>query len=138
MSAKDLYHDVVKQALKDEGWNVTADPLRIEFLGVELRIDLGAERVIAAERNGEKIAVEIKSFLRSSAITDFHEALGQYIDYREGLTHIEPERLLFLAVPIVAYQTFFQLPFGQYMIQRYQLKLLVYHPEEKVIVQWLP
>lgn len=93
MSAKDIYHDVVKQALKDEGWEITADPLRIQFLGVELRIDLGAERVIAADRNGEKIAVEIKSFLRSSAITDFHEALGQYIDYREGLTHIEPDRL---------------------------------------------
>ena len=138
MSAKDVYHDVVKQALKSEGWEITADPLRIQFLGVELRIDLGAERVIAADRNGEKIAVEIKSILRSSAITDFHEALGQYIDYREGLAHIEPDRLLFLAVPIIAYQTFFQLPFGQYMVQRYQLKLIVYHPESEVIVQWLP
>ena len=138
MSAKDFFHDVVKQALKNEGWEITADPLRIQFLGVELRIDLGAERVIAADRNGEKIAVEIKSFLRSSAITDFHEALGQYIDYREGLAHVEPERLLFLAVPIVAYQTFFQLPFGQYMIGRYQLKLIVYHPEREEIVQWLP
>ncbi len=63
MSAKDIYHDVVRQALTDEGWDITADPLRIQFLGVELRIDLGAERVIAADRNGEKIAVEIKSFL---------------------------------------------------------------------------
>ncbi|MCB0064529.1 MAG: hypothetical protein KDE19_20540 [Caldilineaceae bacterium] len=81
MSAKDIYHEVVKQALKDDGWDITADPLRIEFLGVELRIDLGGERVIAADRQGEKIAVAIKSFLRSSAITDFHEALGQYIDY---------------------------------------------------------
>jgi XisH protein len=138
MSTKDIYHDVVKQALKDEGWDITADPLRIQFLGVELRIDLGGERVIAAERHDEKIAVEIKSFLRSSAITDFHEALGQYIDYREGLSHIEPDRPLFLAVPVIAYQTFFQLPFGQYMIQRYQLKLIVYHPERKEIVQWLP
>ncbi|MEZ4733261.1 MAG: element excision factor XisH family protein [Caldilineaceae bacterium] len=69
MSAKDIYHEVVKQALTDDGWNITADPLRI---------DLGGERVIAADRQGEKIAVEIKSFLRSSAITDFHEALGQY------------------------------------------------------------
>lgn len=138
MSAKDVFHEVVKQALKDEGWDITADPLRIEFLGVELRIDLGGERVIAADRQDDKIAVEIKSFLRSSAITDFHEALGQYIDYREGLSHVEPDRPLFLAVPVAAYQTFFQLPFGQYMIQRYQLKLIVYHPERKEIVQWLP
>lgn len=107
MSAKDVYHDVVKNALIGEGWNITADPLRIRFLGVELRIDLGAERVIAAERNDEKIAVEIKSFLGSSAISDFHEALGQYIDYREGLAHRDPERLLYLAVPFVTYETFF-------------------------------
>ena len=40
MSAKDIYHDVVRQALIDEGWDITADPLRIQFLGVELRIDL--------------------------------------------------------------------------------------------------
>jgi hypothetical protein len=76
MSTKDIYHEVVKQALKNEGWDITADLLRIQFLGVELRIDLGRERVMAADRNEEKIAVEIKSFLRSSAITDFHEALG--------------------------------------------------------------
>lgn len=61
MSAKDIYHDVVKQALKNEGWDITADPLRIQFLGVEFRIDLGAERVIAADRNGEKIAVDCLS-----------------------------------------------------------------------------
>lgn len=137
MSTRDTYHNVVKQALENEGWNITADPLRIHFLGVELRIDLGAERVIAAEREGEKIAVEIKSFLRSSVITDFHEALGQYIDYQEGLTHVEPGRTLFLAVPIIAYQTFFELPFGHYMIQKYGLKLLVYHPEMEAIVQWI-
>lgn len=138
MSAKDLYHDVVRKALEDEGWKVTADPLTFRFLGVELRIDLGAERVLAAERNGEKIAVEIKSFLGSSAISDFHEAIGQYIDYREGLLHKDPERLLYLAVPQATYETFFRKPFGEYMTQRYELKLLVYSPESKVIVQWLP
>lgn len=138
MSAKDLYHDVVRKALEDEGWKVTADPLTIRFLGVELRIDLGAERVLAAERNGEKIAVEIKSFLGSSAISEFHEALGQYIDYREGLLHKDPERLLYLAVPLATYDDFFREPFGEYMTQRYELKLLVYDPESKVIVQWLP
>ena len=63
MSAKDTYHDVVRDALEKEDWIVTDDPLQIRFLDVELRIDLGAERVIAAERDNEKIAVEIRAFL---------------------------------------------------------------------------
>lgn len=50
-----------------------------------MRIDLGAEKLLAAEREGEKIAVEIKSFLSPSAITDFHLALGQFLNYRTAL-----------------------------------------------------
>lgn len=61
MSTRDTYHNVVKQALENEGWNITADPLGIHFLGVEIRIELGAERVIAAEREGEKIAISCLS-----------------------------------------------------------------------------
>ncbi len=39
--------------------------------GVDLEIDLGAERIIVAERQGDKIAVEVKSFLAyTSAITE--------------------------------------------------------------------
>lgn len=137
MSAKDVYHDLVKNAPQNEGWTITADPLKIWFLGVDLRIDLGVERVLAAERGGEKITVEIKSFLGSSAISDFHETLGQYINYREGLLHREPDRQLYLAIPLVTYETFFRMPFGQQMIQRYALKLIVYDPESEVIVEWL-
>jgi len=138
MSAKDLYHDNVVNALVKEGWTITHDPLRINFLNVELLIDLGAERVIAAERNDERIAVEIKSFISGSAISQFHLALGQYLDYYEGLLHEDPERTLYLAVPLTAYDDFFRSPFGQHMTQRYQIKLMVYDEEGEVIVTWLP
>jgi len=59
---------------------------------------LGAEMLIAAEREGEKIAIEIKSFLGQSAINDFHGALGQFINYRYALANIEPARTLYLAI----------------------------------------
>lgn len=85
MAAKDLFHDVVKQALLKEQWVVTADPLILKIDKVKLEIDLGAEKVFAAEKSGRKIAVEIKSFLNPSAITDFHSALGQFLNYRLGL-----------------------------------------------------
>ncbi|MBW4521927.1 MAG: XisH family protein [Scytolyngbya sp. HA4215-MV1] len=41
-------------------------------------------KLVAAERNGEKIAIAIKSFLGSSAIKEFHLALGHLIEPRSG------------------------------------------------------
>jgi hypothetical protein len=93
--------------------------------------------LIAAERGEEKIAVEIKSFISTSAISDFHTALGQFLNYRIMLEVNEPERLLYLAVPLEAYQTFFQSRLAQMAIQRHQLKLIVYEPITEEIVQWI-
>jgi hypothetical protein len=61
--ARDIFHDLVKTGLQAEGWMITADPYRLEFDRVKFEVDLAAERVIAAEREDDKIAVEIKSFL---------------------------------------------------------------------------
>lgn len=138
MSAKDVYHQLVRKALENEGWRITADPMFIRFLGVEMRIDLAGERVIAAEKGNEKIAVEIKSFLGSSAINEFHDVLGQYMNYFDALAHLEPTRILYLAVPVDAYETFFLSPYGQHVIQRYQLKLIVHKTTREEIVKWLP
>jgi hypothetical protein len=82
MSAKDIFHETVKKALQKEQWVITADPLKFKYGNVNFQIDLGAEKVLAAERQGEKIAVEIKSFLNPSAVTDFYAALGQFLSYR--------------------------------------------------------
>ena len=60
--AKDLIHDVVKKALIADGWTITHDPYYLKANPHTLKIDLGAERLIAAEKGTEKIAVEIKSF----------------------------------------------------------------------------
>jgi hypothetical protein len=82
MAAKDLFHNAVKVALQKEEWVITGDPLKLEVDGTKFEIDLGAERLLAAERQGEKIAVEIKSFLGDSPLTDYHAALGQFLNYR--------------------------------------------------------
>ncbi len=137
MSAKDVFHEAVKQALQKDQWVITDDPLKFKFGNVNFRADLGAERLIAAQRTGEKIAVEIKSFLNPSAITDFYSALGQFLSYRLALESVEPERSLYLAVPIDAYKTFFQYQFTQTAIQRYEVLIIVYDPANEVIVQWI-
>ena len=138
MSAKDVFHGVVKIALQKDGWQVTNDPLTISVGGVNISIDLAAEKLIAAEREGQKIAVEVKSFLeRSSAISEFHTALGQFINYRGALRRLQPERVLYLAVPLTTYKTFFQLDFPKDMILENQLKMLVYDVEQEVIFKWI-
>lgn len=108
MPAKDVFHDVVKTALQKDGWTITDDPLHIRQGGVMgMYIDLGAEKVIAAEKEGHKIAVEIKRFLGSSTLTEFHLALGQFMNYRYALEDTEADRTLYLAVPVEIYAAFF-------------------------------
>ena len=75
MPAKDIYHETVKNAMIKAGWTITHDPYRIRLTkGKNLFIDLGAEQLIAATKDTEKIAVEIKSFRRASDMKDLEEA----------------------------------------------------------------
>ena len=137
MSAKDIFHESVKKALQKEQWIITDDSLKFKFGEVNFQIDLGMEKILAAERGSEKIAVEIKSFLNPSAITDFYSALGQFLSYRLALAGHEPERILYLAIPLDTYKTFFQLEFTKTAIKQYQVLLIVYEPANEVIVQWI-
>ena len=105
---------------------------------IDFSIDLGAEKLIAAERAGEKIAVEVKSFLGASTISDFYVALGQFIPYREALLEKDLERVLFLAVPADTYSTFFEQRFIQKIIVQQALKLLIYDEQKEVIKAWIP
>jgi hypothetical protein len=137
MSAKDLYHEIVKEALEKENWIITQDPYNFTIGDVNFRIDLGAEKMIAAEKGEEKIAVEIKSFLGPSLITNFYEALGQYLNYALGLKMKEPDRLLFLAVPEAVFEEFFSKPFLQAIIKEYNLKLIIFQEKTHTISQWI-
>lgn len=137
MSAKDIFHDAVRRGLEKEQWQISADPLELRWEEVRVKIDLAAERLIAAERGEEKIAVEIKSFVSPSPISDFHTALGQFLTYRIMLNAKDPERQIYLAVPKEAYNTFFQSQFAQVAIEQHNLKIIVYNPISEEIVQWI-
>lgn len=79
MPARDLFHDQVKHALIKDGWTITDDPLHIKWRKKNLYVDLGAERLLAAEKAERRIAVEIKSFVGRSDIADLEAALGQFV-----------------------------------------------------------
>ena len=134
--AKDLFHQVVKDALIKDGWNITHDPFSVDYGDVQMQIDLGAERLLAATKDKTIIAVEIKSFVRPSAISEFHTAVGKYLNYRRALRTQEPNRILYLAVPKQTYDEFFRLRFIEEGIEEYQIYLLVYDVEERSIVKW--
>lgn len=124
-------------ALLKDTWLVTDEQFYIRSGGVEIYIDIGAEKVIAAERDGEKIAVEVKSFLGYSNITEFHVAVGQFINYRSILSDEQPDRILYLAIPLDVYDSFFQLPFTQKIIRENNIKLIVFNSVTEVIVKWI-
>lgn len=137
MPAKDLFHDAVRNALEKEGWIITNDPLHLRIGKIDMYIDLGAEKVLVAEKGEQKIAVEIKSFLRTSTITDFYLALGQFIPYRMALEELEPERTLYLAIPTDVYELFFEQAFIQKIVKRQQVKLLIYDADNEEIKAWI-
>ena len=137
ISAKNTFHQIVKTALEKEGWIITHDPYSIDLGFVDLYIDLGAERLIAATKNGEKIAVEIKTFLGASTISEFHIAVGQFINYRIALEEEEAERKLYLAIPSEVYKRFFKYPFIQTVVRINQIPLIIYSVEKETIAQWI-
>lgn len=136
MPAKDVFHTVVKSALDKDGWTITDDPLSLQLEDDQVFIDLGAERLIAAQRDHEKIAVEIKSFLAPSTLSEFHTALGQFLNYRIVLREKQPERVLYLAVNLETYNDFFSRQFPKLSIEEYHLKMIIFDPIQEEIVKW--
>jgi predicted RecB family endonuclease len=136
VAARDIFHDAVIKALEKEGWSITHDPMSIQVGGVEMYIDLGAEKLIAAEKEGQKIAVEIKSFVNVSAIYEFHLAIGQYRNYFLALSKEDSERVLYLAVPEDIYDRFFTLQFVQEALVYNEVNHIVYDVQEEAIVRW--
>jgi XisH protein len=96
--AKDIYHNTVRVALEKDGWTITDDPLTLKVGKQSTYIDLGAERLLAAEKQERRIAVEVKSFISPSLVKDLEQALGQYIMYGQVLSKQNSDLLLYLAM----------------------------------------
>ena len=126
MSARDIYHNNCKNALIKDGWKITHDPLRLVWGKKDLYVDLGAQRLIAAQKAEEKIEVD-----------DLEKALGQYILYHDILARREPDRTLYLAVRDVIFIEVFNEPIGQLLLDNSRIKLLVFQPSTEVVTRWI-
>lgn len=138
MPARDTYHNNVRNALIKDDWNITHDPLRIRLMrGKSLFVDLGAEKLLAAEKGLEKIAVEVKSFTRASDMKDLEEAVGQFIVYDRLLKRYYPEYKLYLAVSEDVRKSVFEEEAGKTLIEDGTINLFSFDPVQEEIVKWI-
>jgi hypothetical protein len=100
-------------------------------------VDLGAEKIIAAEKGAIQIAVEVKSFLGSSRTYDFHNALGQYSVYSFFMNDKDPKRKLFLAITQEVFEDFFQETDTQSLCNHFHINILAFNTDLKIISRWL-
>jgi hypothetical protein len=148
MPRKDTIHNTVKQALINDGWEITDDPYVISYGERFLFVDLGAVEAhtlnhidgqfLGAQREGKKIAIEIKAFRGKSVIARLEEAIGQYVLYRLLLNKVDPAREIYLAVTDVIFEKIFSEPIGEVVINDLPLQLLIVDSEKAEIQQWIP
>ena len=136
--AKDIFHQAVRNALIKDGWTITHDPFQLEDKSIKMayNADLGAEKMLAAEKGLDKIVVEIKSFLKLSLANEFHTILGQYVTYLDALEFLALDRELLIAVPKFAEERIQEYPFIQHLIQKHNLKMFIFDEIEEIILTW--
>ncbi|MEG3978451.1 element excision factor XisH family protein [Microcoleus sp. herbarium8] len=137
MSARDIYHDAVKSALIKDNWRSAADPYLIQCEDIDLTADIADARLIAAEREGHKIVVNIECFVGRSLMTDFHLAVGRYKLYQMLVEKTAPEYELYLAIDDITYNNFFRREGIDFLVRATQIKMFVVNIDEEDIVQWI-
>ncbi|MEY3303299.1 MAG: hypothetical protein RLZZ139_1672 [Cyanobacteriota bacterium] len=124
--------------MEKDGWTITHDPFPLQIGKKRLSADLGAERLISAEKGLQKIVVEVKSFVGQSDVKDLQQALGQYVLYSQILNEMEIERVLYLAVSQPTFNSVFTIELGQILLKNQIVRLIVFDDENEVIVKWIP
>ncbi len=141
-AVKDLYYDLVKNALRQDGWRITHDPLRLGLQPGQVapgHVDAGAgELLLAAEKDERKIAVLTKSFIGLTDLQELSRAFAQLALYRQAVHRLDPDRTVYLAVRQATYETFVTGKVRTLFPMSCSLLLLVFEPRTETILRWLP
>lgn len=135
--AKDKFHDIVKEALEKEGWLVTDDAFQPYAAQEPSMIDLESEPVILAEKEGEKIAVEVKSFTQAAIRMAFYEALGQYLGYSMAMKEVDVAQNFYLAISKEIRHHLEDYSIIKQSIKEQKVKLLIFDLATQKIIEWI-
>jgi hypothetical protein len=64
--------------------------------------------------------------------------LGQFILYGDALSRLEPDRTLYVAVRSQVYEDFFREPVCTMLLENGRLRLVVFDPDDRAVVRWIP
>ncbi len=135
--ARDKIHAPVKEALIQQGWLITDDPLYIKIGTLTVFVDLGAEHIFGAEKEGKRIAVEVKTFGNPSFMTALYEAVGKYAVYRKALKLDESDRILYLAMPEDVYDRYEKEPLFTGSLEDENINLILFETGIEKITRWI-
>ena len=138
MPPQDLYYDLVKNALRQDGWRITHNVLPLK-VGADIGAgELWATQLLAADKDERKIAVAVNSFVGHSDPADLTQVLGRLALSRPRLHATEADSVLYLAVRYATYSACFAGLDGSRLLERQHMQLIVFDPRTEAIVHWLP
>jgi hypothetical protein len=137
MPKKDNFHDIVTTALVKDNWHIAHDPLFVPTeSGTNFFIDLGIQPIIGVEKEGQNVAIEVKSFNENTPFYSFYEMLGQFLVYQTALKEQPIAWELYIGLPVSGYDKLDSTPIFKQVIQQFGLKFITFDPVSKIIVQW--
>jgi hypothetical protein len=133
--ARDIYHEVVKEALITDGWTIENAAYVVELpTGFkEWDEDFEYNEMLLASKDGEQIFVNPKSFLSQSLHNHFQYVLGECL----VMKHLIEYEFIHVAMPDIIYNYFKKDKIIIQNLQRNNIRLTVFNPETKRIEKWI-
>jgi len=137
MPAQDLYHDVVRDALRKDGWRITHTALQLKARAESSAGEPWEGPWLIADKDERKVAVAVNSFVGHSSPEDLTQMWSQLALARPQLRAMNADRVVYLAVRQATYNACFGGTEGDLLLAKEHMQLLVFDPRAEVIVQWV-
>ena len=138
MPTQDLYHDIVRDALRKDGWRITHTALQLKARAESRTRELWEGPWLIADKDERKVAVAVSSFVGRSNLADITQMWGQLELSRPQLHTMDSDRVVYMAVRQATYHACFGGTEGELLLEKEHMQLIVFDPRAEVIVQWVP
>ena len=138
MPTQDLYHDVVRDALRKDGWRITHTALQLKAVAESSTGELWEGPWLVADKDERKVAVAVNSFVGRSSPADIIQTWRQLALSRPRLHAMDSDRVVYLAIRQATYSACFGETEGDLLLDKEHMQLIVFDPGSEVIVQWVP